>query len=417
MANKIINRIRKLSRTDIVRDNFILFFCLIIYNAIGYLFHFFAGRALGPGDYGTFTVLLSLLYLSNVVLTVIQTSITKFAAEFKDDKEKLAYLFVNSLRRLSFYGILLTIGFFIISPWIARFLKINSVWPVLISGTFLFLSFIVSVNRGILQGLQNFKKLGFSYIFEGLVKIVFGVGLILIGLGVEGGILAFVLSYIAAFLITLFPLRSLFSMRKIHFDTKQVYKYSYVVLVALTLLTLIYTVDVTLVKHFLDPLEAGMYGAMSLMGKIIFFGTLSVSMVMFPKSSELFESKGANKSILYKSLGLVLLFGIPVTLFYFLFPTLSVNLLFGSAYMEMASFLGIYGLVMTLFSLVYLISFYLLSIKQSKFIYILLGFVLVETALIWLFHSTIGVVAYIMLALMAALFLVMMLITVTTKDG
>ncbi|MDD5178468.1 MAG: oligosaccharide flippase family protein [Candidatus Nanoarchaeia archaeon] len=413
----IKQRLGKLMGNEIIRDNFVLFVCVTIFNVIGYLFHFFAGRLLGPEDYGVFAVLLSILYLSNVILTVIQTSITKFASDLKADKGILSYLFVNSLRRLSFYGSLLTIVFFIISPWLAKFLKIDNVWPVLITGTFFFLSFIVSVNRGMLQGLQEFKKLGLSYICEGIIKLISGVVLILIGLGSSGAVLAFSISYLGAFLITLLPLKSLFYTQKVHFDTKQVYKYSFWVLIALSLLTLMYTIDVVLVKHFLDPLSSGYYGALSLMGKIIFFGTLSVSMVMFPKSSELFEAKGASKHIMYKSLGLVLLFGIPVTLFYFLFPEFAINLLFGKSYFGMAPYMWVYGATMTLFSLTYVISFYLLSIKQYIFLLILGVFVVLEAVIIWLFHSTIGVVAYIMLGLMFALFIIMMILAGTTKNG
>ncbi|MDD5331732.1 MAG: oligosaccharide flippase family protein [Candidatus Nanoarchaeia archaeon] len=408
---------KKIMEKEILRDNFILFSSLMLLNILGYVFHFFAGRKLGPEDYGTFGVLLSILYLFNIILTVVQTSMTKFSSEFKNEEGKLSYLFAHSLKKLSFYGLILTLIYFALSPFIAKFLNISEVLPVFITGTFLFLSFGIAVNRGILQGLQNFKKLGLSYVFEGLTKIFFGILLIYIGWKVNGAVLAITFSYIAAFLIALLPLRKLFKLPKIKIDTKAVYNYSVYVFFSLVLLTLLYTIDVVLVKHFLSATEAGFYVALSLLGKIIFFGTLSVSMVMFPKASEMFEAKEASKSLLYKSLGLVLLFGVPVTLFYFLFPEFSVGLLYGKDYFGVAGYLGYFGIIMTLFSLIYIISFYLLSIKKYKFIYILLGFVVLETALIWLFHGTIGVVVNIMLGLMTLLFLVMVILAGTTKHG
>ena len=97
----------------LIKDNFVLFISFFILNVLGYLFHFYAGRKLGPADYGIFGSLLSLIYIIGMPLTAIQTTITKFVANFKAKEEygKISYLLKSSLRKIFLMGIVV---FFIV---------------------------------------------------------------------------------------------------------------------------------------------------------------------------------------------------------------------------------------------------------------------------------------------------------------
>ncbi len=74
------------------------------------------------------------------------------------------------------------------------------------------------------------------------------------------------------------------------------------VLIMLISLTSIFNIDVLLVKHFFDSINAGYYAALSLLGKMIFFGSWSVSMVMFSKVSEAYALNKNYKNILKKGI-------------------------------------------------------------------------------------------------------------------
>jgi len=130
---------------------------------------------------------------------------------------------------------------------------------------------------------------------------------------------------------------------------------------------------------------------------------------MFPKVSESHILNKDHKNILYKSLLLILSFGGLISLFYFIFSKFTVNLLFGADYLEITNLLGLFGIVMTIFSLIYVLAFYYASINKTKFIYLLVLFNLLEAILIWFFHNSLMQIIIILLILFGILFLIMIL--------
>src|SRR6202022_1201592 len=73
----------------------------------------------------------------------------------------------------------------------------------------------------------------------------------------------------------------------------------------ITAITLFYNFDVLLAKHFLSNQDAGLYSAMSLLGKLLFFGTISVSVVMFPRVSAIHAAGQRGHRTVNLSLALV----------------------------------------------------------------------------------------------------------------
>src|SRR3989344_7381400 len=219
---------------------------------------------------------------------------------------------------MAIYGIFFMIIFLLISPLIAKFLKIDDVKPVMLLAPFFFFALLLHVTRGGLQGLQDFKKLGINIVSEGIIKLIVGIILLYLGFRVNGAIFAFVIGYTIPFFIFLYFMRNYFKEKKEQFHTKAIYSYSFPVLLILISLTAFYTLDVLLVKHFFNDIDAGYYAALALLGKVILFGSISVPMVMFPKASESYVKKEGNKDLLYKSSIFVLAFGGVITLFYYL---------------------------------------------------------------------------------------------------
>jgi len=404
--------------SSLVQDNIILFFSTMGLNAFAFLFHFYMGRVLGPGDYGVLGVLLSLILFFIIAVFTIQTSMAKFTSEFKAKKQynKINFLLRVSLKKLTIYGLIVMIIFIAISPLLSKFLHIPTILLITLSPSILFIN-LLAINRGILQGLQKFKSLGFNLISEGIIKFFGGVLLVTIGLKVYGAIGAIILSVIIAFILSLKQLKRILNNNIKKFNTKPVYKYSLPVLVILLSLTAFYTIDIFLVKHFFSNKEAGLYVATSLIGKILFFGSLSISQVMFPKITNLYAKKKPHKHVLYKSLLIISLLIFPAIIIYFLFPKLIVFILYGKQFLEIAPLIGWFGITMGLFSLNYLISFYFISIYRFKILYLLFIFNLIEIILIYLFHNTLLQVIQIFFTLMLIIFIILMGLTIKMKDG
>ena len=415
MFNKLLNNYKN---NPLIKDNIVLFIANIIMGFFVFLYHFYMGRVLGPANYAIVGVIMSLVYLFNISLTTIQTSIANFTANFKAKNkfEEINYLLRSSTKRLFMFGFLFLILFLIFSPFLASYLKIKF-FHLLLFSPFIIFVFLVPITRGILQGLQKFKGLGLNLISEGTSKLFLGIIFVVIGFGVNGAIGAMVLSYVIAFFIGFYPLKKLLIKKLKKFNTKDVYKYSIPVLLILIGLTALYSIDVLLVKHFFSDREAGYYTAISTLGKILFFGSYSITQVMFPKVSELYIKKKPHKHLLYKSLLMMLIFLIPLTLLYFLFSGSIINLVYGKDYLEVANLLGLFAITMSLFSLIYTIAFYNLSINKTKFLFIIFLFNLLEIILIYMFHNTLKQIVFVLIILMILLFIILFLQAIISKDG
>src|SRR3989344_6151221 len=394
MIKKLIDYYKK---HNLVRDNLTLF----LGNGFGafftFLFHFYMGRKLGPEDYGALGAILAVIYLFTIPLTTIQTSIAKFTSNFKSEKKygEIHYLYKASTKRLFVFGIISMIIFLLLSKIIANFLHI-SLTPLLILSLYIIFSFLLYTNRGLLQGLQKFRSLSINLIIEGLFKLILGIIFILIGYKLNGAIGAITFTLIFAFLLSIYQLKSILKYKIKKFNSNVIYKYTIPVLIALLMLTAFYSFDILLIKHFFVDERAGYYAAISLLGKVVFFGTTPIPQVMFPKVNELHRKNKKSKNILYKSMLMILGFGFFITLIYFLFSGFIINLLYGELYLEAAGLLGWFAVIMTLFSLVYLMSFYNLSLNKKNFLYILALFNILEIALIYKFHNTLAQVVSIL---------------------
>ena len=150
---------------------------------------------------------------------------------------------------------------------------------------------------------------------------------------------------------------------------------------------------------------------------MMIFGSLCISQVMFPKVSNLYAKKKPHKNILYKSLLIISLFIIPGIIIYFLLPKIVVLILYGKQFLEISPLIGWFGVIMGLFSLNYLISFYFISINKFKFLYILLIFNVMEVILIYLFHNTLLQVIQVLVILMLILFIILGGLVLALKDG
>jgi O-antigen/teichoic acid export membrane protein len=73
---------------------------------------------------------------------------------------------------------------------------------------------------------------------------------------------------------------------------------------------------------------------------------------------------------------------------YFLFPQFIITLFLGGrGYLAMAPFLGLFGLFITLYSVVNIFVNFFLSINKTKIISLLVGSALLQIVLLWIYHS------------------------------
>jgi len=366
---------------------------------LNYLFHLLVGRLLTPAEYGVLTSLLSLHYIFSVPGSVLGTTATKFASKYKaqGDFEAVTAALVWTSKVVAFLGATLFIGAFLFRAQLANFLKIsNSLLPVLFFG-YIALSFLGAAPQGFLRGLLRFKAFSFVSFFGTLLKLLLGVGIVLLGFGVWGVTWGLIISCLVTTATSLALLKKnlRFPFRQGIFVRLDLLRYALPTVIFLLTLNSFYNSDVVLVKHVFSPEEAGIYSSLVTLGRMIFFALSSVATVMFPMASESYENGGDPFKVLKGSLILVTLGALLGVIVYVLFPQLLVSTLFGARYSPAIPYLGIFALFMGLYSVVNLISRFFLSIGHFRVAVFLVIFAGLQIALLYLSHKTLLQVIYI----------------------
>ncbi|MBI5872176.1 oligosaccharide flippase family protein [archaeon] len=364
-------------------------------------------RMLGPSDYGILAVLMSVVYIFSIPTEAIQNVITKYTAIFSSEKEngKIKLILARGLRGSVIAAIAAFLLFIPLSYLLSVYLKIDFLLFV-ITGALLFFVLASPVLRGALQGQKRFFSLGWNMVAEGFVKLLFAVFLVAIGWKVYGSIFAVVLGSLSAFVLAVISLTGILKEKGTKEDLSGIYSYSVPFFVVLVAIVLIYSLDIIFARAFFDAETAGKYAVASMLGKMIYFGTLGISKAMFPLASENHQIGKETYSILKKSLKMVGLAGGSALILFFLFPKLIINLLFGSQYTEVSGILFFVGLSFALISFTNVLLLYSLSVnKIKKAPFLLLIFVVLEISLFFIFHSTILEFSLAFLALSSAMFL------------
>ena len=388
MFQKILRKITALRSNPLALGSFLMMASSVLVNFLNYVFNVFVVRLLGPSNYGVFASLVSLLTVISVPSSALTTSVAKFTAQFKGEGNagKIGSLFLTLLKFLFVGSLFTSIIFVVFSGLIANFLNISESWPVVLIG----LSFLVVLPQtaGVLQGLQAFTFLSFNSIFSAVVKLVAGLGLVYLGLSVNGALMGFILAILLPFLSSLFVLRGYFSRNGASLNWGSFLRYTPFAAAAVLGLTFLTTTDIILVKHYFSSFEAGIYSSLSLVGRVILFFSSPIPVVMFPLIAERHASKKSYHQYLFYSIFLVVLASSAITTFYWLFPQFSISFFFGSKFLAAAPYLGFFGIFITLYSICNVLVSFFLSVHKTKVSYFLLAAASLQGVLIFFFHRS-----------------------------
>ena len=384
--------LEKIKKDGLIRGSLVMFIMLGIFNILNYVFQMSMARLLGPADYGILAVLMSIVYIFGIPSEAIQTVITRYTSKLGIKKEngKIKDILYRSLKKVFFFSFIAFIVFTILSLFLSKMLKIDF-WLLALTGLFIFYVFGVPVMRGVLQGKKRFLDLGFNMAVESFGKVIFSILLVLLGWKVYGAITGLVVGGIAALLLAFLSVKDVISSKtKRNSDLSGVYRYNFPVLIGITSIVLIYSLDVILARIFFSPELAGKYAFVSLIGKVVLFSSFAISKAMFPIASENFERGKKTRSILKKSIFLVLLISIVMLFLCLLIPEEVIRVIsLGSLqYIGASGILFFVSLAFSFTALTNVIINYALSInriRQSSLT--LLAFVILEVVLLSVFNS------------------------------
>jgi O-antigen/teichoic acid export membrane protein len=362
--------VKKILASTLIRGSAVLMLGNLLVNLGNYIFNLLVGRFLGPVDYGVMAAVIALLYIISVPSTALNLIVTKFTSRFKAENEwdRLSFFFLRLNKILLFSCFLVLLLFVFLSRPLANFLKIDSGLPVIFLGGLLGATLLSALGNSTLQGLLKFNFLAVSGALAVAVKLVLGLGLVWWGWAVGGALTGFLGGFLLPYLISFWPLRFLFKEKKetVKIDWGEVAKFAAPAFFSTLGLTLLYTGDVVLVKHFFPAEEAGLYSALSLTARIILFVTAPIGMVMFPLISEKYTKKESYAGLFLTALLLTTFIAVAATVFYALFPELVVKIFFGVDYLAAAPYLGRFAIFLSLYSLCNLFASFYLAVQRVR---------------------------------------------------
>jgi len=195
------------------------------------------------------------------------------------------------------------------------------------------------------------------------------------------------------------------------------YRYSFVTLVTLVLMAALQSADVIAGRHYLDATTAGLYAAVSLSGRVVFFATASLTYFMFPIFSERQDRGSDGRGSLAAGLAVVAVVSSVIVGVYFLAPGVLIQSLFGARFGVAGHYIGWMGIAFGLYGAGYLAAMYLLSQGRHAGLLILGCAVLLQLAGLYVFHASIARVISVQMAVFAATAASLIAIALTTRPG
>lgn len=395
----------------LISGSFLIFVGSMTANVLSFAFNLFMSRNLAISEYGTLVSLLSIITLFSIPAAALTPTIITVAGKYFATKEysSLHDFHNKMLRFLLVFGLMFILLPIIFSKQIGSFLHIDNSLLLLFTGIGILLAYLGTLYNSFLQAKLAFGFLSFSTALSAIVKLTLGIAVILLGFGVNGAIVTYLVSFSFSVIVGILVLRK-FLFAANSKNTKIMYKQliSYGIPSAVVVFSLnsFVSTDVILVKHLFSEQQAGLYAGLSLIGRVIFYATAPIGTVMFPVLVNRFNTKKRLNHILFYSIALVGLASLMVNVFYFIFPHFVILLfLKNNAYLAMVPYLGRFGLFITIYSMLSLLTYYFLSIKQTKISYILFFGAAMQAVLMYFFHGDIGQIINISIVATGILFL------------
>lgn len=378
------------------------------------------GRLLSPADYSQLTFIITLQLLLGLLPTAIQTVSARFTARYiaQDERSRLSILKATIGRFSWRVGLLTAAVLSVLSPLFVTLFQLSGVWLLL--PIVLVMPFFIrtGVDRGLLQGIGAYFWLSGAYLSEGVIRlgmsVLLGYALLSVGRSLEGAVWGVAQSMLATWFIGWLAIRHFradaVSRDELNYATLQSDWVRIGGMTALVLIgqALITNSDFVLVKNFFSPEDAGLYAAISVLGRIVYFGALPLTVVLVPLIARRQALDEPTNPILLLLIGGGVLVCSALIAGAALFAPTILGLLYGDAYADAAPLLAPYALAASLYTLTNLVITYQIALGSGgeTWMPILAG--TVQIVAVFLFHESLAQVITIQIVLMALLFVMVL---------
>ncbi len=341
-----------------VNNILITIFIGILVNFLNYLFNIFLARNLESTDFGIYNAAIGIITLVQIPAIAIQTAITKKVATNK--KYDLRKFKLNSTLQLTGIAVVISLLFYLFGDLIADIANISKVY-ILPLTLVVFASIVNPLAKGFLLGIERILSFNMVLLLETLLKFFIGYLALYWTTDIQLIILAFALPQILSIVLIL-PFVKTGGKEQPTNQLKLNYKHISLIFTTFLLLNIPFTIDLILV----NPDVRASYGALALVGKIVYFGSVTIASLMISKLAN--SKKKLRRKTLVISLLVSGVTGITISILYLIFSKEIVQIVFDGMYIEIVSYIVPYAVAMTAYALSYMVITSLLV--EDSFIHI-----------------------------------------------
>lgn len=390
------------SHSRILSGSLVMLLGYGIVSTLNFGYNVVVARLLGPAAFGNAAAMVTLLMLFSAITLAYQLVCAKFVAKNQSPEARSA-VYRWLLRRAWVVGAGLGLALSLTSGIVDDYLRLPSPWLLVLLGVGVAFYVPLGVRRGGMQGTCAFGRLTANFMIEALVRFLGAVALIELGLGVTGAVAAISASVILAYF---FP----FTQRQLKVPVQGTMPASFregmQAIVFFVGQVVINNIDILLVKHYFAPEPAGVYAAIALVGRILYFASWSVVSAMFPISAGT-EPKEENPSVLVVPLLFVLAMAVVFIFALAYFPDIVLQGIFGDLFQKtghsVTSLMGLYAAATGTYALSVVLMAYEMSRRVANTGWLQLVFSGLVAIGIAIFHATLRQVVIVQLVLMVFL--------------
>ena len=270
---------------------------------------------------------------------------------------------------------------------------------------------LVSVQRGVLQGMRAYKPVGLSIIFEGTMRLACSLVMFEVGAGVSGAYFGTPLSFVIVSIVL-----AVVARRRIGLAHKgppgerlrELIVQARVPIIALTPLAVLLNVDVILARRQLGHIHAGHYSAAAVSAKAVAFVAIGIALYVLPEATRRAAAGIEPRPVLFRALGVLVVAATPALLIFAFGGSLLLGTVFGSkldhgsSYKEAATALAVLGPAMALIGASSVAVQYMLALGKLRFLWVLYVMAAIEPVVLTVGHFNVTSFAVVVLGIQSA---------------
>lgn len=232
----------------------------------------------------------------------------------------------------------------------------------------------LSLLRGALQGIGNYRGVGISLVFEQVARLVLGSVLAVAGLGLTGAYLGSLLSYVAMCVYCGYELRrqllgseppmplaaALSLWRHV--------KLAWAPIAGLIVIAVLQNIDLIAAKHRFSSHVASSYAATAVAAKVLIWVAMGAGFYLVPEVSRRRAAGEDPRGVLLLALGIIAVCAVPCLLIFVVASHQLLAIAFSPKRATASSSLLPLGAAFTVLSATYLAVQYMLALKRTWFL-------------------------------------------------